>query len=787
MRVLAGEFLGAHPEMTERVGSLFLGHMLVKPKTRKVNREAIAQAAKVAGFPGGLAQLTKKPEEEGDEKQTKAAGDADLNDALLAVLAEGLISAPSEGIPLLRSALASASRSRPLVLMVLLRALATVKASVKTEALLEAVLPVLESEWVRAAALGNPEEDSLPEGAGDWVQSGKNGAAWFTAVRVSPERASLTALLGAYERAVGLVEGERLGPLFTALASGPKLLEKEVMPVLKRILERAVGSGLGGQTQWLGERFLAKKVLGGSGVSPDAAVQERSLELLTDVVQNGELGSEGLFTLAPKLLVALVSPGKGVRRAALRVVRTVWSRTAVLDSDGDDVMEDDSDVADVSAVRKVLEAVWGERQHFRSDGGHLTPFLSELLGFRDPDDGVSVAGELSALRSIFGVGRKLAVLKFLAGALVETLDTSHQRAVLLGALRPAFVSGRADEQAQVVGQLQPLMFSLLGGGVNTGGSEGDADNSTLLVELVSLFTPELAGRLAQEGENQPSLEPFILALQSGTAGSENLGTVSDAVAIAAAERVDRAFFGALSPPLQDWLTAVLLALMSAASTEALRTAVRRSLESVDLSAAATCRLLALLTEDPNGSAVAATPAKKKKRAGGAKQGAETTPPAQKLLASSLELGTALLELLQWKELSDGPNGSGPTPDVLAQQLSTLLRGLADRSWPPGGSPEKAVEEGGVSAGAAMPPPRAVYAMQLTLASLERIAAAKEGGDTGRKTRGGKKSADGPFDVDLVVRCVKEAPDAPTRNHALALLAALARVLPEEVRSRWLRR
>jgi hypothetical protein len=786
LRVLVGDFVGAHPEFSERIAALLLDNMLVMAKTRKVNREVIIQAAKLPGLPPGLAELVEETDKDGVVKGTKAEKDAVLNNALVAALAENLLTSVQEQVALLRSALMSGARSRPLVLQVLLGAFGRVKKT-KARGLLEAAMPLLESEWLRAAGLGNLDEDPLPEGIVDLLRdSVKSGFSspmavtpWYKVVRVSPERASLALVMLAYESAVGLTETARLGPLFSLLASGPKQFGDDLLPVLKQILEQAAGAGLSKKAQWLGERFMTRTGVGGEvsdGTSVGARVQEPSLELLADVVQNEELATGDLFSLTPKLLVALASAAKGVRKAALKVVRNLWVRAADLEN-AQPPLDATSKEADVSVVRKVLEAVWGERRHFRDDGAHLSAFFFELLSWRDGDDSAALMEEeeKSTLRKVFNVPKKWAVLKFLVGAVVETLDTNYQRAVLLGALRTAIVSIRDEEQGVVVGQLQPLVFTLLGGegGVNAGTAVEGPDDTALLVEFARLFTSDLARKLTVEGGMATSLGTFVLALQTGSANSE---MASDAVAIAAVEQIDQQFFYYLNPPAQDWLTSVLLGLMSAPRTEALHVRVRRALGAIELSAGAIGRLISLLMEDPGAvPTVTATPAKKKKKGAASKSDVETVSPAHRVLAGSLELGTALLELLQWKELTDKANS-----DALAQQLSALLRRLIERSWPLGLVSEQTTDSQELPV--SMPPPRVVYAMQLALASLERIAV--QSGEkivdaSGIRTRAGKKG--GPFDVDLVVRCVREAPDAPTRNHALALLAVLAKVLPNEVR------
>jgi hypothetical protein len=785
LKVLVGDLVGAHPEFLERIAALLLDNMLVMPKTRKVNREVIIQAAKLPGFPPGLAELAEETDKDGEVKGTKAETDALLNNAVVSALAENLLTSVQEQVALLRSALMSGARSRPLVLQVLLGALGRVKKT-KARGLLEAAMPLLESEWLRAAGLGNLDEDPLPEGIVDVLKdSVKSGfppprkvTPWYKVVRVSPERASLALVMLAYKYAVGLMETAKLGPLFSLLASGPKQFGDDLLPVLKQILEQAAGAGLSRKAQWLGERFMTRTGVSGEvseGTLTGAKVQERSLELLADVVQNEELATGDLFSLTPKLLVTLTSAAKGVRKVALKAVRSLWARAADLEN-AQPPLDASSEEADVSIVRKVLEAVWGERRHFREDGAHLSAFFFELLSWRDGDDSAALMEEeeKSTLRKMFNVAKKWAVIKLLVGAVVETLDTNYQRAVLLGVLRTAIVSIRDEEQGVVVAQLQPLVFTLLGGdgGVNVGTAVGGPDDTALVVEFARLFTSDLARKLTAEGGMATSLGTFVLALQSGSANSE---MASDAVAIAAVERIDQQFFYYLKPPAQDWLTAVLLGLMSAPRTEAVHVRVRRALGAIELSAGAIGRLISLLMEDPGAASVAATPAKKKKKGSASKSDEETVAPAQRVLAGSLELGTALLELLQWKELTDRADS-----DALAQQLSALLRRLIERSWPPGLVSEQTSDSQEVAA--SMPPPRVVYAMQLALASLERIAV--QSGEkivdaSGIRTRAGKKG--GPFDVDLVVRCVREAPDAPTRNHALALLAALAKVLPNEVR------
>ena len=123
------------------------------------------------------------------------------------------------------------------------------------------------------------------------------------------------------------------------------------------------------------------------------------------------------------------------------------------------------------------------------------------------------------------------------------------------------------------------------------------------------------------------------------------------------------------------------------------------------------------------------------------------PHSPPCAASKLDLCTAALELLQWKD-------NLQQPLALVAPLQATLAALL--GW-----------QGGAGAGGAA---GAGYATQLTLSALLALAQRAQQAQQGE--------ALAAFDLGLAVRAAQAAPDGTLRNAALSLVGALAAADPQ---------
>lgn len=275
------------------------------------------------------------------------------------------------------------------------------------------------------------------------------------------------------------------------------------------------------------------------------------------------------------------------------------------------------------------------------------------------------------------------------------------------------------------------------------------------------------------------------------------------------------FYAAL--PSDTLRTALLIALLRAAEgdgDDASRAEARRALEALPLSADVLIPILqAVVFAPPPGEdgqpagGQSEQPKRKKGKKGehtplstdartsatvapstAAASAAQALPHAGSLPAlMPLALGVLALELLQWKEHVARARALVPACQALVLQLLPVLDsiasaydGEADPAAEMGDAPvEQPPQHDATVAAAAAPAPGgksslAGYAVQLALNLLEALA--RSLGGAGRPSE-----LDG-FDLELVVRAAREAPDAAVRNAALSELAVLAALKPQVVLS-----
>lgn len=147
----------------------------------------------------------------------------------------------------------------------------------------------------------------------------------------------------------------------------------------------------------------------------------------------------------------------------------------------------------------------------------------------------------------------------------------------------------------------------------------------------------------------------------------------------------------------------------------------------------------------------------------------------------LPLAVLVLEMLQWKESVLSAPALVPACQALLLQLLPVLDSIAtlhnegaDDTADDAEDAQATLNQSLTAASVLSPSGKsslAGYAAQLALMTLDGLVRQLEAG----------ASADA-FELALVVRCAREAPDAAVRNAALSLLAALATRAPAAVLS-----
>ena len=369
-----------------------------------------------------------------------------------------------------------------------------------------------------------------------------------------------------------------------------------------------------------------------------------------------------------------------------------------------------------------------------------------------------------------------------------------------GPLSPEAVEAMGQQLQQAVLQLLPVL-------VSPAAALGTPDAMDLLLELLTL--------------EQHGLEQAGGAAVPGASGLLPSPTQLGAALVAPVRAV--AFQG-VGPELfvglgEGQKVAVLRALMLASSGDAdraCREAARGALERLPLGVSTLLPLIEKLSAGAaaaagggsggfgtTGAAAADAPGssrkeskRKRQKTGAADGGGATAMDVDEqqqqeklqLQPEDLAVATAALELLQWKEDVQQQQQLVVPLQVLLSALLPLLGSIAEvhreEVKPVGlfpgttsaadsaepaeeGDEESSAEVGG--AGGVLSPPAVGYAGQLVLLVLTRLAklpAAAAGG--------------GEFDMGLVLRCAREAPDGAVRNAALVLLGELARRSPEQM-------
>jgi hypothetical protein len=504
-----------------------------------------------------------------------------------------------------------------------------------------------------------------------------------------------------------------------------------------------------------------------------AAVQVRALAALGDVCGDAAAAAQ-LPAQLPLLLAALGSPEAAVRSAAAECVSQLAAAPGV-----------------AAPLPELFSALADQRALVAANPCAAASAIGAAL---------RAAQAAAAAAKPAARGRKPPVAAAAPEAPGAALDLAPEvaRAVselllqqLPGLAGPAGLAGAQACLACLLGSLPgldllsralPLLSSALAS-LCTGAPSKQlaAQQGSVASSLAALFTPEAVA--------SPELAAALFAALGTTAREHQppaaaAGEQLAAVRAAALRALTPELLAALGQGRQASALQLLLEASSADPSLQCRAAARAALEQVPIEAAALVPLLSLASSGAAAAAAAGqpTPAKKARRGAKAEAAAAAAEPAAAAAAAAEEAGVdprsldravAALELLQWKA---GVGGAA----ALLQPLQALLLALLPVMDSVAVPHHELTAEGELAeeAGAAQQQQQqqqagkssaAGYAAQLALLYLQGLAARLLVPGAGA----------GGFDLGLVVRLAQRAPDSAVRNAALALLALLAQVAPQD--------
>ncbi|KAG0209950.1 HEAT repeat-containing protein 1 [Mortierella sp. GBA30] len=467
-----------------------------------------------------------------------------------------------------------------------------------------------------------------------------------------------------------------------------------------------------------------------------ALVQLRSLQIASVNLQafvQTKGDAADFQVVIPSLLIALVSPVKAVREAAvtcLGSISALYPRVKTTGKKGKsmatDIFKFDSFYGKTSdqleflmpeQVASFLAQLLQSREEFITDDGYLAKYLSETLNHADAE-AKTVASAKDSIVS-FLLSHVLAFERMSSRIeLLQLLDqiTSPTKLKMLLPLVESLV------QSTFVGQ-------------NT-----DETNTELARCLVRCFSPETASLL--EGKSGKYRNAFLqlLKLDNTAATNTDLEESSSSFRRLALGQLSSQFFGSLNSSLQRDIFVVLVDLATNAPQETVRVVkqvlrdvpISSDLVIVEMTSIQSILMKEAMVDEENNA--------KRQR----KVSADPSTPSA--IVEALYRLVSVLELLEYKDVTETYKLVTPLFDL----LSTLMNSDLNNT-----------------------PVSIEYINQLMLSSLTTFVRQADGVNAG-------KLDESMLRVDLVVSCIRATGNPQTHNQALLLMAAIASLYPEKV-------
>ncbi|KAG0589672.1 hypothetical protein KC19_1G038600 [Ceratodon purpureus] len=761
LTLLASEFLSLHPSFAERTATLLFGLLLASPKMLKLNLAALKLAREVPFvLYEGLPEIQDSiPEQKEGAKSQMEEFSKLVNEKVVASLAACVLKKSAILLPVLFSSATEFSRNKCLALAVLLRIL--------QEAPKDSILDVLKASvpWLIEQIVVLESEKSFD------LKS-------VTIHQEDYEAAKIKVV--AYDRLdeqPTYIHAELIFKIFyqllEILPTSSKGESAACNDILRRLYELFASARVGDKFSPHLQLLLRRlpdgvfPFLSNYFVSPDFEasphLHSHSLDLLasyysrlstTTVKQSPKLDRKVVNQLQaalPALVVGLASSVQKVRKSAAECLEQLF----VLSEKYHSALPGEAKTSRVEVLhsdtfQKVLKALVEAKSACTSNKQYVSKVLDNLLNGTE-----SEASSSTKASRLTPVACKAVVNFFTVHAL--KLSAVAQK-ILFSVMKGT--GHEVELLGAVVGTLEHLLERRARHHLQIS-SESNVNKLSpaevdLLEVILQMYTPKAAVEMTASAtaEKQP-LNYLFEALKVEGGSTSDSAVVKPCVA--ALGCLTSEFFKHLSVHVQEQLFQALVELSSSTCAD-IRAPTQAVLRTIVVPAKVIAAYLHRLGSE--NQVVEESPAKKKRRVKPVKTnevGQLWSTPQQQLSCTA-----ALLEVLaSLTNIEDRQE--------LVIPLYQLLKYYQGEKWqlPSTDLVTSVHPENGI---VSLTSPD--YIQQLVLMNLEKLATTL-------------LSVTNPdhaeiFDIDILVQCVADASDAATRNQALMLLTAIARIFPQKV-------
>lgn len=758
-------FLAQNPDCLKEVATLILPNILILPKTWKLNQKAL-QLAGTISWPL-FNYLSRALELMVNAQNQKPAEDwyMSINMKIVRALSDALIENLETCLPWLIKCCRESGRAKSLLYLILIHSFMQQREA-EFWPLLKGCLPFLKQEWSdmdseETVIQIKPKEIKTffcqpnlykhIESENQAVRGNLLIAIFWSLLKNIPKKSFEDSNNGCRDK---MSVFEDLFVLF-AMSSSKKLLKEHIHLIVTHSTLPAV--------PFLSNFFMEE------GSAVPVKVQVESLNALTSLClalpraesseRNGMQGINAMqLQLAlPCILVALSSAVQAVRRAATECIQALNDFFQGMETssqkNGTEPLHERYIPMDV--FEEFVESILQLKEVFGSDGNFLSPFLRSILNSSSVH--ISVPDNLCKR---FDERKKEAILLFILTNALEF--PTYAKCTLLSVIQ------EAGHVAKQVAKTKPLLSDLLLRRkcfhlkYDLSQEKMSYDEVQLLCVLLKTYMLHIdSSPNSAKESNMGGLEPIFEALFVEGISPEDPAGIKPCILVL--ENISSSFYDSQAATLQDQLFQRLIILFSS-DIGVIRNAASDALRRINVNGITVAKqfdsIIAHFHRIEN-------PTKKLKKRKLEKSSHERRShgglPEE---GWHLSFAGALLEFLVWKKdlnnrlavieplfrllgktIEDGPLISG----VHGEQET----GLPDNSH---GSRSDSK----------------CYLQQVLLTVLENISNSLLA-ESDLKEILCKK-----FNVDLVVRCVNIAKDSTTRNHALSLMTALGRLLPDQV-------
>lgn len=765
LEFIASNFLAQNPDCLKEVATMILPNILILPKTWKLNQKALELAGALS-WPF-FTRLSPTLELMTNTQNEKPAENwhSSINIKIIGALSDALLENLEKSLPWLIECCREFGRAKSLLYLVLIHSFMQ-RREVEFWPLLKGCLPFLKQEWCdldseETIIQTKPEKIDMfffqpnlyqhIESEGQVVRGNLLIAIFWSVLKNFPRKSIEDSN---NENRDKMTVFEDLFVLF-AMSSYKKLLKEHIHLIVTHSTLPAVP-------------FLSKFFMEEGSAVP-VKVQVESLNALTSLClalpraesyeRNGMQGMEAMqLQLAlPCILVALCSAVQAVRRAATECIQALYDLSRGMETssqkNGTEPLHERYIPMDV--FEEFMECILQLKEVFDSDGNFLCPFLSSILNSSSRH--ISVP---DCLHKRFDERKKEVILLFILTNALEF--PAYAKYTLLSALQEA---GHVSKQvAETKALLSNLLLRRKGFHLKYDLSQEkfSDDEVQLLCVLLKTYMLHIdSSQNSAKESNAGGLEPIFEALLVEGVSPEDPAGIKPCILVL--ESISSSFYDSQTVILQDKLFQCLIILFNS-DIGAIRNAAIDALRRIGVNGVTIAKQIDLVIacfpriENP-------TKRLKKRKL---EKRSHECPSSGGLLAEGqhLSFAGALLDFLVWKK--DINNRLA----IIEPLFRLLGKTIEDGPLRPGVHRQ---QETGLLDNAHQSRSNAIsYLQQVILTVLENIS------NSLLTEFDLKDIICKNFNVDLVVQCVNIAKDSTTRNHALSLMTALGRLLPDQV-------